>query len=146
MAGGWHVRLERHLPGVEISTSSGVTLLYLQHQIDELAERLELRPLSRFFSTNPESVSAYLAEQGLNPADFDLPDEEWHDAAEGLETVRGLLVAIRAEPESIPKSDKIVSDLDTIEQVLALAALQEVRFHLARELTSPEEGRSGFPA
>src|SRR6516165_3626954 len=107
MAGGWHVRLQHDLPGVEISTRSGVTLLYLQHQIDELAQRLDLRPLSRFFSTNPESVSAYLAEQGLNPADFDLPDEEWHDAAEGLETVRGLLVAIRAEPESIPKSDKI---------------------------------------
>jgi hypothetical protein len=146
MAGGWHVRLERDLPGVQISTSSGVTLLYLQRQIDELAERYELRPLSRYFSANPESVSNYLAEQGLNPADFDLPDEEWHDAVDGLETVRGLLAAIRAEPESISKSDKIVSDLENIEHVLALAALQDVRFHLARELTSPEEGRSGFPA
>src|SRR5579864_989898 len=135
MAGGWHVRLERDLPGVEIATGSGVTLLYLQRQIDELAERLELQPLSRFFSTNPEAVSTYLAEQGLNPAEFDLPDEEWYDPADALETIRGLLTAIRAEPESIPKGDRIVSDLEGIEQVLALAAQQDVRFHLARELT-----------
>ncbi|HEV3146236.1 MAG TPA: hypothetical protein VGZ47_20280 [Gemmataceae bacterium] len=141
MAGGWHVRLERDLPGVEISTSSGVTLLYLQRQIDELAERLELRPLSRFFSTNPEAVSAYLAEQGLDPAQYDLPDEEWFEAAEGLEAVRGLLDAIRAEPTSIPKSDRILADLEAIEHVLAAAVLQDVRFHLARNLTSPEEQR-----
>jgi hypothetical protein len=146
MAGGWHVRLERDLPGVEISTSSGVTLLYLQRQIDELAARLGLRPLSRFFSSNPEAVASYLAGQGLDPAQFDLPEEEWHEAGDGLETVRGLLGAVRSDPEALPKSDKILSDLEGIEQVLALAALQDVRFHLARELTSPEEGRPGFPA
>jgi hypothetical protein len=141
MAGGWHVRLERDLPGVEIATGSGVALLYRQRQIDELAERLRLLPLSRFFSTNPDAVSAYLAEQGLNPAEFDLPDEEWYDPADGLETVRGLLVAIRTEPESIPKSDKIVLDLEGIEQVLTLAAMHNVRFHLARELSPPQENR-----
>ena len=139
MAGGWHVRLERSLPDVEISTTSGLTLLYLQRQIDELAERLELRRLSRFFSADPDAVSAYLAEQGLDPSQYDLPDEEWFDAADGLETVRGLLDAIRAEPESVPKSDKVLSDLEAVEQVLASAALADVRFHLARHLTSPEE-------
>ena len=139
MAGGWHVRLERDLPGVDVSTNSGLTLLYLQRQIDELAEQLELPKLSGFFSADPVAVSAYLAEQGLDPSQYDLPDEEWFVAAEALETVRGLISALRADPEVIPKSDKVLSDLEAVEKALALAALADVRFHLARHLTSPEE-------
>src|SRR5262245_56249637 len=141
MAGGWHVRLERDVPGVETSSDSGLMLLYLQRQIDELAERHRLRKLSAFFSADPAAVSAYLAEQGLDPSQYDLPDEEWHEATEGLETVRGLLDAIRAKPDAVPKGERVLAELEAVEQALAAAAVQDVRFHLARRLTPPEESR-----
>jgi hypothetical protein len=138
MAGGWHVRLERELAGVEIDAELGKAILYYHHQIDELAERLELPALSSYFSSDPEAVSAYLAKQGLDAAAFDLPDEVWFEPASGLETIRGLLDAIRADATGIPESDKVLADLVSIERALQIAVLHSVRFHLARNLTVPE--------
>jgi hypothetical protein len=138
MAGGWHVRLEHDLPDVEIVADGGRALLYHQRQIDELAERLALPPLSGFFSTDPESVGNYLAEQGLDPASFDLPEEEWFDAADGLATVQGLIAALRTDGGEIPQAERVLADLEIVEQNLSVAALHNVRFHLARHLTAPE--------
>jgi len=138
MAGGWHVRLERDLPGVEISSDAGKALLYYQRQIDELAERIELPRLSSYFSADPQGVATYLAEQGLDPDSFDLPEEAWFDAADGLLTFRGLIDAIRTDPAGILQPEKILADLVCVEQTLAIAALHDVRFHLARILTPPE--------
>src|SRR5262245_5341533 len=126
MAGGWHVRLEQEVADVEIDAEPGKALLHYHHQIDELAERLELPALSSYFRSNPDSVYAYLAEQGLDPAAFDLPEEDWFEPAAGLETVRGLLDAIRADPTGIPESDKVLADLECIEQALQVAALHGV--------------------
>lgn len=140
MAGGWQVLLESEIDGVESAPGSGVALLYQQRHIDALAERLEVTPLSHFFSRDPGAVAAYLTEQGLNPADYDLPDEEWHAAEDGLTTVRALLEGLNRDASSVPQAEKVIADLGDIEQVLSVAALHGIRFHLDRRLSSPGSG------
>lgn len=133
MASGWRVVLQKEVPADQ-TADTGKALLYYQRQIDELAERLELIPLSRFFSRSPDDIAAYLRTQGVEPNLEDLPEEEWYDAADGLRTARGLLEALGAAPRSVPQPEKIVADLQEIERVLVAAERKRIRFHLGREL------------
>jgi hypothetical protein len=139
MAGGWQVLFENSIDGVEPTPGSGVALLYQQRLIDELATKLDVTPLSKFFSRSPDEVAEYLHQQGLDPAKFDLPEEEWFEPDEGLTTVQALLAQLRAEPGSVPQYDKVVRDLEESERLLNVAMLHDVRFHLARTLSAPHE-------
>src|SRR5262245_30181977 len=134
MAHGWRVVLQQVLSGDAANADSGKALLYYQRQIDELAERLELVPLSRFFSRSPHDIAAYLRTQGVEPNLDDLPEEEWYDAADGLRTARGLLEALADAPKSVPQPEKIIADLQEIERILIVAERETTRFHLGREL------------
>lgn len=139
MAGGWQVLLESELSGVECAGGGGVALLYQQRHIDELARRLGVAPLSRFFSRAPDEIADYLAQQGLDPAKFELPEEAWFEADDGLNTVHSLLDALRSDSSSVPQHERVMRDLEEVEQALRLAALHNVRFHLSRTLSVPHE-------
>jgi hypothetical protein len=136
MAAGWSVVLENRSAAVD--AKGGKALLYYHRQIDELAERLGLEPLSHFFSRDPQAIAAYMRSLGVEPNMDALPEEEWFDAAEGLATVRGLLAHLREEPNDVPEPGRIIADLEIV--VVALAAAEQTgsRFHLGRELTPPE--------
>jgi hypothetical protein len=131
---GWHVVLERELPVPTVDPAQGRSLIFFQHELDELARRLELESLTGFVSAVPERVAEYLREQGLDPEKFPVPEEEWFDAAEGLATVRGLAAHLHATPKSVTDPVRVLRDLDAVEQVLVLAAAAGVRFHLASQL------------
>jgi hypothetical protein len=131
---GWHVILERELSLPPADPAQGRSLIFYQHELDELARRLEVAPLTGFVSAVPERVAEYLRAQGLDPDTFPVADEEWFSAPEGMATVRSLIAHIRATPKTVTDPLRIVRDLEAIEHVLALAAAQEVRFHLASEL------------
>jgi hypothetical protein len=131
---GWHVVLERALPLPPADPTQGRSLIFYQHELDELARRLAVPPLTGFVSAVPERVAEYLRAQGLDPDTFPVDDEEWFDATEGLTTVRGLVAHIRATPKAVTDPVRIVRDLEAVERVLGLAAAQAVRFHLASEL------------
>lgn len=131
---GWHVILERELSVPAADPAQGRSLIFYQHELDELARRLDVPPLTNFVSAVPERVAEYLREQGLDPERFPVPAEEWFDAAEGLTTVRGLTAQVRKKPTDVTDATRVLRDLDAIERVLVLAAAVEVRFHLASEL------------
>jgi hypothetical protein len=134
MSNGWCVILEREIDGVTVASTAGRSLLYYQRQIDELAEKLGLTPISTFFSRDPNEIADYLRRQGVEPDMDQLPDEEWFEAIEGLATVSGLLNHLRADTAGVPEPGKIIADLDLVQQTLAIAAEQSTRFHLGRVL------------
>ena len=136
MAAGWSVVLEGHAAE---EAEGGKALFYYQRQIDELAERLGLEPLSHFFSRDPQAIAAYLRSLGTEP-DFDaLPEEEWFEPLEGLATVQGLLAHLQNEPNDVPESGRIIADLEVVAAALTAAQHAGSRFHLGRELTPPEK-------
>lgn len=135
MAAGWSVVLENATVG---EAKGGKALLYYQRQIDELAERLGLEPLSHFFSRDPQAIAAYLRGLGAEPDMDALPDEEWFEPAEGLATVQALLAHLQNEPNDVPEPGRIIADLEVVAAALMAAQDAGSRFHLGRELAPPE--------
>ena len=133
---GWHVALDKPIPGLKAPAADGKALIHRQHDLDEIAGRLGCEPLTRFVSVNPAALSRYLQEQGLDPDNFPIPDEEWFEAAEGLKTVRGLLAHIKSRPDAVLDAGRIVRDLQAIEQILAVAEQAQVLFHLTSDMPS----------
>lgn len=131
---GWYVILERELPEAVILKEGGKALIHHQHELDELARRLDLTPLSALVSVRPAAIASYLEQQGLDPEQVPIPDEEWHEAGEGLKTVRGVLEHVRRVPEAVPNSFRVIQDLEGIEKALIVAEREGVLFHLASDL------------
>ena len=131
---GWHVVLESELPVPAADPAQGRSLIFYQHELDELARRLGLAPLTGFVSAVPERVAEYLREQGLDPERFPIDDEEWFAAAEGLQTVRGLVNHLGSKPGAVTDAFKVLRDLEALERALVPAAEAGVRFHLASDL------------
>ncbi|MBY0527689.1 MAG: hypothetical protein K2R98_30100 [Gemmataceae bacterium] len=134
---GWHVALERALVVEPMTATDGRSLIFYQHQLDAAAHKLELTPLTGFVSAVPKRVAEYLRQQGLDPEQFPVDDEEWFDAAEGLQTVRGLIAHIAATPQAVTDSYRVLRDLRLIEQVLTVAEREQTRFHLTSDLPPP---------
>jgi hypothetical protein len=136
MGMGWRVALERELPPAARIAVDGKALIFRQHDLDELAEQLGLTPLTEFVSVDPVAVGRFLAEQGINPDDHPIPDEEWFAPADALPTVRGLLGLLRRNPGAVLDSHRILRDLTGIEQILVLADRESIQFHLGSEMPS----------
>jgi hypothetical protein len=131
---GWHVALEKPLSGVQPPALDGKALIHRQRDLDEMARKLSLEPLTHFVSVNPDAVGRYLEQQGLDPASYPIPDEEWFAPADGLQSVRGLLSALKNAPEAVLDSFRIVRDLQAIEQILTAAEREQVQFHLSSDM------------
>ncbi len=138
MAAGWTVIYESAIASPTLGATAGKSLLYYHHQIDELARRLGLTPLSGFFSRDPQSILRYMRDLGVEAHPASLPEEEWFDPADGLNTVRGLLVQLRIDASDVPEPARVIADLEVVERALVVAADQGVRFHLGRELHRPD--------
>ena len=134
MGMGWHVALNRELPAAAAIAVDGKALIHRQHDLDEVAEQLGLPRVTDFVSVDPSAVARFLEQQGLNPDDYPIPEEEWFAAAEALPTVRGLLGYLRATPDAMLDAFRIVRDLTAIEQILVIADTEEVQFHLVSEM------------
>ena len=100
--------------------------------------RLGLATLSDLFSRSRADILAYLQDAGVVRDPETVPDVTWHDPADGLATVRGLLDSLRTDPTPVPDAAKVIADLEAIERSLSLAADAGVRFHLGRKLSLPE--------
>jgi hypothetical protein len=136
MGTGWRVALKRDLPAAANIAVDGKALIYRQHDLDELAGQLGLAPLTGFVSVDPSAVGEFLRQQGIDPDEHPIPEEEWFSPADALPTVRGLLGHIRANPGAVLDSHRIVRDLAGIEQVLVLAEREAIPFHLGSDMPS----------
>lgn len=131
---GWHVALQTPIAGVDPAGVDGKALIFRQRDLDELARQLGIEPLTDFVSANPQALARYLAQQGLDPANYPLADEEWFAAAAGLTTVRGLVAHLQARPDAVLDSFRIIRDLQAIERILKAADTAGVLFHLESAL------------
>ena len=91
-------------------------------------------PLSGCFRPDRAGVAAFLRSQGVEPDEDALPEEDWFEADEGLVTVRGLLERLREDSTAVPQGEKVVAELEEIEQALVPAEIAGVRFRLTRTL------------
>jgi hypothetical protein len=127
------ITLEREIPDLE-DKLGGKALAWYQLRLDTRARRLGLKPLSDFLSMDAEQAADLMAEFGpAEGQDVGLPEEEWFDAADGLETVRGLLSYFHDNPRALQRvecPEALLDDLVEAEKILVEARHHGVRFHL----------------
>jgi len=96
-------------PGFAGSLRGGKALASGEPLLGELAQRLGVKPLAAFFSTDPKLAAMELEELardcGVPEASREAPpDEVWFSASEGLTSVRTLLSHVEAHRQEYPPS------------------------------------------
>ena len=119
---------EREIDGVDVSVNGKA--LARSKSITRLAQRAGVRPLDEFFAMSPEEAADYIEDSGGQVPEDALPGLTWYEAAEGLETVRGMLAHIANPPGSVRDEAAIVRDLREFEAILEQLAAHGIRWHL----------------
>lgn len=125
------IALEHEIPDFD----ANVTATALAQSVDALvdvADQLDVRPLADFFSQSEEDMAAFMDSDEMELDDeVDVPEEQWFDAAEGLNTIRSMIDYFAEHPQEAEAA--VVADLKAFEKVLAQADERHIRWHLEVE-------------
>jgi hypothetical protein len=114
---------------VEIPVIGGKALSNALEDLDILALTLGLEPLSSFLHiTNDELENA-----GIDFMDFLIPQAQWFEAENMLETVFALRVQLEKHPKVIPNIELVMTDLKALELALEVCENHHVRVRLTLE-------------
>jgi hypothetical protein len=122
MGTAYYIVLERNIDGLDTSMD-GKSLSQNIESLDETAHHLGVRPLSEFFSMDPEEALEFMAGEGVDTEDITMPPLKQFSAQDGLATVNALL----SHSHSCAKH--VAEDLRECERILTAAAEQGVGWH-----------------
>lgn len=117
------------LPNIE-----GTQLSVALDDLDFLAEKLNLELLSDFFHITNNELEGALGNAGVDLMDFMIPETQWFEAENLLETVFALRVHLEKHPESMQNSSLALSDLRVLELALELCEAKEVPVRLTIDI------------
>jgi len=120
MGAAYFIVLERKIDGVDTGMD-GKSLSRDMETLDDAARQLGVRPLSEFFSADPEQLAEFM-EDG-DAGDVQLPPLQQFTAQDGLATVRALASHAAA------RADGVSQDLRECERILSAAAQHGVGWH-----------------
>ena len=92
MGAAFFIVLEREIDGLD-TFMGGKSLSREVESLDEAARQLGVRPLSGFFSLDPEQAAGFMEDEGMDAGDLGLPPLHHFKAEDGLATVRALVRA-----------------------------------------------------
>jgi hypothetical protein len=115
---------------VEIPVIDGKALSNALEDLDVLALTLGLEPLSSFVHvTNDDLKNA-----GIDLMDFLIPQAQWFEAENILETVFALRVHLEKHSKAIPKIELVMTDLKALELALEVCENHHVRVRLTIDI------------
>lgn len=132
MAASLYIVVEGEDPGFDIFVN-GHALARNEDALEQLADSLQVAPLLQFFSADENSM-CLLLEQGAGDPEWahHLPEPQWFDPADGLESVRALIRFLVESPVSFGSETlPILSELREYERVLVKTQKYKLRWHLA---------------
>ena len=112
----------------------GTQLSIALDDLDFLAEKLDLELLGNFVHISNNELEDALGNAGVDLMDFMLPETQWFDAENILETVFALRVHLEKHLDSIQNSSLTLPDLRALELALELCETREVRVRLTIEI------------
>ena len=118
MGAAYFIVLEREIDGVD-TAMDGKSLARDMESLDHAARQLGVRPLSEFFSADPEQIAELMEEAG----DFEPPPLEQFSARDGLASIRALASHAAA------RADGVAEDLGECERILNAASQHGVGWH-----------------
>jgi hypothetical protein len=122
MGSAYFIVLERKIDGLN-TEMDGKSLAKNIESLDEAAHQLGVRPLSEFFSMAAEQAAEFMAGEGIDTGEFDLPPLQQFSAQEGIKTVRALL----SHPQG--SAERVAQDLRECERILSAAAESGIGWH-----------------
>ncbi len=122
MGAAYFIVLERKIDGVN-TDMDGKSLSRHMESLDVAARELGVRPLSEFFSADPEQLAELMEGEGADVGDVDLPQLQQFSAQDGLASVQALAAHATA------RADGVAQDLSVCERILSTAAQHGVGWH-----------------
>lgn len=122
MSAAYFIVLERPIDGLDTGMD-GTSISRHIESLDEAAQQLGVRPLSEFFSADPEQLAELLDAEGVDLDGAVLPAQQQFTAQAGLATVRALISHAAAQ------SIGVTQDLQECERILSTAQQHGVGWH-----------------
>ncbi|MDB6065706.1 MAG: hypothetical protein JWR26_1914 [Pedosphaera sp.] len=122
MGAAYFIVLERKIDGLDTGMDGKCMSRHME-SLDEAARQLGVRPLSEFFSADPEALKEFMQGEGLDDGDFEPPPLQQFTTQDGLATVRALLAHAAA------LADGVEQDLRECDRILSAAAKLGVGWH-----------------
>lgn len=98
-------------------------------ELDTMCRRLDVAPLSSFYSQDTDALNGHLRYEGYNPPD--LPALTWFSAADGLRTVRALAEHLDGHPDTLAEQGEALRELRECEFVLARFDKEGIRWYMS---------------
>jgi hypothetical protein len=102
--------------------------------LDALAQTLNLELLSDFIHITNNELEDALDSAGVDLMDFMIPETQWFEAENLLETVFALRVHLEKYPASLQNSRLVLPDLRALELALELCEAKEVPVRLTIDI------------
>ena len=122
MGAAYFIVLERTINGIDTGMD-GKSLSRHVDVLDDAARELGVRPLSEFFSADPEQLAEFMEDEGVDAGDAEPPALQQFTAQDGLATVRALASHATA------RADGVAQDLRECDRILGAAAQHGVGWH-----------------
>jgi hypothetical protein len=125
------IDLEREVPNLK-DNLGGKAWARVDLELNELAEHLGLTPIESLTSCSQEQFAELMGDSPhVDVTDY---EEEWFDAAEGLQTVKGLFEHVMGRKDLLDRwefPEYILEDMQEAMKILRAAVAAGVRFHFS---------------
>lgn len=127
MGAAFYIVLENKSGGLDTNLD-GKSFTREIDALDDAARELGVRPLSEFYSADPEALAEFLEEAGLEDGDMEISPMEYFSAQEGLATLQ----ALKGHPSA--QDEGVAADLKECERILTAAAQQGVAWRFDMDI------------
>ncbi len=135
MGAALYVVLNTSDPGFD-TFMSGKALSRSEEPLAAISQKIGVRPLMEFFSTDASELTDFALDAGMGAEDLQaLPAQaSWFDPDEGLRTARALIDELQGNSVAIERLDLVIADLKDIVRILEEAKRRGLQWHLAVDL------------
>ena len=132
MSAAIYLVTEKEVVGLPIFDGKRLSLAL--DDLDFLAQKLDLELPSSFLHVTKEELEDVIASAGVDMMDLMIPETEWFDAENLLETVFTLRVHLERHPEAMLHSASVLPDLRALELALELCEAREISVRLTIDI------------
>ena len=132
MSAAIYLVTEKEVVGLPVIDGKRLSLAL--DDLDFLAQKLDLELPSSFLHVTKEELEDVIASAGVDMMDLMIPETEWFDAENLLETVFALRVHLERHPEAMLHSASVLPDLRALELALELCEAKEISVRLTIDI------------
>ena len=132
MSAAIYLVTEKQTPG--LPAIDGKQLSNALDDLDFLAEKLNLEPLGSFVHITSLDLEGTLGETGVDLMDYMVPQNQWFEAENLLETVFALRVHLERQRDAIAGGAMVLPDLKALELALELCETREIQVRLTIDI------------